>query len=786
MARRHSAARARVCLRARPPFRDTIGPDAAPPSDSPAAGGRRRALPLPAALAPLGALAAGFGLAGLACAQPAQPAAQAQAAQQALPHVTVRGTPETAGKESLRATRTGVAKGDQSLRDVPQSVTVHTERLIDDRNLDDFRDVLRATAGVTFQAGETGEEDVRLRGFSLFQAGDLYVDGLRDAPLYERDTFNNDRIEVLKGSASMLFGRGSTGGVVNQVSKKPFLMNQHEVEATVGTGRMGRLTGDFNLQTSADAALRLNAMVHRADQDGASVDKRGIAPTYRWGIGTRNEFLVGLYHLEYDNRPLYDHPWLLSEGNRGTLIPTLPADAYYGLASDHNEGGATYGTFQHVHRFDGRAELKTTLRHGRYERDLWASVVRFAPAAQQPGGQAITRREQIRGDTVLSRTGKGRVGESQITTLQSEYTDQLDWGGVKHEVLAGLEWSHEDAERNNNIPGTTPRPTTRVGTPDDGASIADTRWPIPMARFETRNLSLYAQDVVALTPAWKLVGGVRFDRFRADYRDLNGATKSVDENLWSPRLGVLFQPNAWSSYYVSYGYSYNTSGETYSYAVNTSLASSGNQRALNTPPEKSRNLEVGGKWDLLDNRLFVGAALFYSEKYNERNTDPDTAASQELLSGKRHAAGLELNVAGRLTPAWEAFVSYAWIPMAEIDRSNVAANPAGTGAQVEGDRPGLTPKHSGSLWTTYRLTPKLRVGGGVNFRSAQNPEGARHVKAPGFATVDLMGEYTLDETWSFKLNVKNAGDKLYADGLYRGFYIPGAARSVQLSAKAVF
>ncbi|MCV4600287.1 TonB-dependent receptor, partial [Escherichia coli] len=91
---------------------------------------------------------------------------------------------------------------------------------------------------------------------------------------------------------------------------------------------------------------------------------------------------------------------------------------------------------------------------------------------------------------------------------------------------------------------------------------------------------------------------------------------------WSPRLGVLYQPNDSSSYYASYGYSYNTSGETYSYSVNSSLASPGNQRALNTPPEKSRNVEIGGKFDLLDHRLFVGAALFYSEKYNERNTDP--------------------------------------------------------------------------------------------------------------------------------------------------------------------
>jgi len=124
-------------------------------------------------------------------------------------------------KSVLRVRETEIGKGRQALRDIPQTVTVMTERLINDRNLDDFRAVLKTTAGVTFQAGETGEEDVRLRGFSLGQAGDIYVDGLRDAPLIERDTFNQDRVEVLKGSASMLFGKGSTGGVVNQVNKAP-------------------------------------------------------------------------------------------------------------------------------------------------------------------------------------------------------------------------------------------------------------------------------------------------------------------------------------------------------------------------------------------------------------------------------------------------------------------------------------------------------------------------------------------------------------------------------------
>ena len=210
-------------------------------------------------------------LAALMLAGAVSPAAQAQSDKE-IGTVLIKDSRIEDAKSVLRVRETEIGKGRQALRDIPQTVTVMTERLMNDRNLDDFREVLKTTAGVTFQAGETGEEDVRLRGFSLGQAGDIYVDGMRDAPLIERDTFNQDRVEVLKGSASMLFGKGSTGGVVNQVNKAPQLIEQHELNLTVGSGNQRRLTGDFNWVTGEDAAFRLNAMTHQADNWGAKVD----------------------------------------------------------------------------------------------------------------------------------------------------------------------------------------------------------------------------------------------------------------------------------------------------------------------------------------------------------------------------------------------------------------------------------------------------------------------------------------------------------------------------------
>ena len=722
-----------------------------------------RAMP-PTAL-PLGALLLAASVTGHA--------QQATPPEATLGTVTVKASaaPVVQGKDSLKATQTQIGKGHQALRDIPQSVTVMTEKLIADRNLNDFREVLRTTSGVTFVTGETGEEDVRLRGFSLGQAGDIYTDGMRDGVLYERDTFNNDRIEVLKGSASMLFGKGSTGGVVNQVNKQPLLMDQHETNVTLGSGNERRVTGDFNWQTGEDAAFRLNAMAHEADRWGATVKKRGIAPTYRWGIGTRDEFAVSLYHLEVEGRPLYNHPWFVTNG---VIQPVLPAKNYYGLASDHLDTSATHGTLEHIHRFDGQAELRTRLRQGRYERDLLASAIRFAPG---------TTLDNLGPNTVLTRSPKGRVGVSDLTQFQSDYSNQFQLGGLQHSLLAGVDYYHDDARRNQNIPGAASGLNTTVGTPNDGASFADTRGAIAFNTFTARNLGLYAQDTIALSDTVKAVAGLRYDRFSATYHTATGLGNERADGLWSPRVGLLYQPSDTASYYVSYGSSYNTSGDTYQYAPGLSA---GTARTANTPPEKSRNVEIGGKFDLFERRAVLGVAVFYSEKFNERNTDPDTAATQELLSGKRHAAGMEFNLAGRITPQWEVFANHTWIPNARIDASNQVLAANGGGAQVQGDRPALTPKHSASLWSTYRFHPQWRVGAGLNYRGQQNPEGARNIAAAAFTTVDAMAEYQLSEKNVLKLNVSNLTNKLYADTLYRGFYAPGAPRIVQLSLKSMF
>ena len=751
------------------------------------------------ALRHLAALIAGLGATGVFAAEET-PAASAS--DTVMPAVRATAAGEPSGKETLRPQTTSIGKGRQQLRDVPQSLTIVTEKLIDDRQLDTLKEALKNTGGISFQAAEGGEEDIRLRGFSLQSTGDIFIDGMRDPAFYERDSFNWDRLEVLRGSASMLFGRGSTGGAVNQVSKQPWLMNQHEVAVTMGSGGYLRGTGDFSFKTGDDAGLRINAMSTIADNEGAPIDKRGLAATYRWGTGRADEFTAGLFYLRNENGIHYGLPWLRpGAANGGTwLWPEDPGRSYYGMESDVAVSGTSQGNFTHLHRFSGGAELKTAVRVARYDRDQRASAIRFLCVPNNQGVLPAGCAEETTADnfsdaTVLRRSSDTGV---QLKTMnmdtvyaQSDYSGRHLWLGREHSVQAGVDFAHEKFENFAVAPGNPglTKPRTTVGTPNDGAFIDESaRMLVRNRTFDAKALGVYAQDMVQLAPMWKVLAGLRWDKLDGRYHAITAQGQpttgnppvdnpcftpadtrySRNDSLWSKRVGLLFQPTPQQSYHLSYGTSFNTSGDTYMYDSGTA----------NTAPESSRNIELGAKLDSANGNFTTRLALFHATKYNERNRDEPTTCNY-VLSGERHAAGIEIDLAGRLLPGWEVYGSYAFIPEAEVDASSGAA-----GTEPVGSRPGLTPRHTGTLWTTYQLDANWRVGGGLNARSSDRPVGLAansQIVAPKYITGDLMAEYTRGDL-SYKLFLSNVTDEYYADYLYRGHYIPGKPRTLQVTA----
>jgi len=704
-----------------------------------------------------------------------------------LSTVTVREKAEVAeGKDSLRSTETSIGKGQQKLRDIPQSITVVTERMMDDRNLDTVKDALKQTAGITFQAAEGGEEDIRLRGFALSTTGDIFVDGIRDPAFYDRDTFNLDRVELLRGSASMLFGRGSTGGAVNMVNKVPRLMDENQIDYTVGSHNHRRVVGDFNQQTGESSALRVSAMKTTADNNGAgsSIDKQGIAGSYRWGIGERDEFTASLYRLENNNGINYGMPWIkptsTSPASATTLLPVSPT-SNYGMASDYNDGTAIYATLAHTHRFDGDTELTTRVRRGAYTRDQRASTIRLT------AGENLSN---FGPSTVLTRGTQNKIQNLDSVYLQSDLSAKFEALGMKHELLSGIDVAREQktvfAARTaaQGLGGVDlVKPNTTIGAPDDGAWVNEGSRVLRVNnQYTSTAWGVYAQDLVQVAPHWKLLGGLRYDSLNGNYDTFaapaanvsNGALTNYKMNVgeWSKRVGALFQPSERESYHFSAATSFNTSGDAYSLGASNA----------SVPPEQSINLELGAKIDSADKNFTTRYALFRSTKLHERNTDP--LVDVAVLSGKRHATGLELDFTGRITPRWEAYGSFMWIPDARIDEAY--KSPTGSDNERTGARPSLTPRISATLWNTYQINGQWRVGAGLNHRGAQTPNRNPGWEAPAFTTADVMAEYRVNEQLTFKGNVSNLTNKLYADQLYSGHYVPGAGRLVQVTGSYKF
>lgn len=651
---------------------------------------------------------------------------------------------------------TAVGKTPAAAKDIPQSLTVVNEKLIHDQGKDSLKEALQNVPGITFEAGEGGRigDNIRLRGFTV--AGDIYQDGMRDIAQYNRDTFNLDRIEVLRGSASMLFGRGSTGGVVNQVSKAPRLIDQNEVSTTIGTGNYLRLNGDFNLVTGDDSALRINAMT--TDWDGrtnqAGTHRKGLAADYRIGTGLDNEFLFSLYHLEYDDKPDLGGRWL-----QGSPAP-LPDDKWYGLNSDYQRDSADFATVSHIHRFSDGSTLSTKVRDGYYKRDLWATQLNaFASSVTQANFNA---------NTVVNRGNQTRAGDEHHTFLQSDYLTQTQWLGLKNELLIGGEYALERSTRYTyaSVPA---KPSTTVGVASNTA-VADTRVKTWANTFEATTLGAYLQDTLSLNAHWKLVGGLRWDQFGGNYDRVTGGALSRTDAVWSKRLGVLYQPSEEVSYYASYGTSFNTSGDLYQYDNNSA----------NTPPESSRNMEIGAKWELADGNLSLRTALARTDKYNERNTDVNQSTGEYLLSGQRHTDALEFEVAGRLTPSWEVFAGLVFM--------NGVIDQAGSSAAAQrtvGMNPGLTPSRQGNLWTTYRLSHNWRIGGGLTAVSENHPASANATAlantAPGYVKADALIEYQFNVNNTIKTNIDNLGDTEYYSALYQGWPSLAPGRSVRVT-----
>ncbi|MBC7609673.1 MAG: TonB-dependent receptor [Polaromonas sp.] len=504
----------------------------------------------------------------------------------------------------------------------------------------------------------------------------------------------------------------------------------------------------------------------RGDNAGASTHRRGVALDYRWGVGRADEFQVSYAQYHYNDRPDWGFAWL---NDRPSPSPTNKF--WFGLDRDFQNDKADYITASHLHRWDDGSPVKTTVRDGYYSRAMWATQSSFA---------AGTTIFNLNPNTVVTRRTNAKSGQEHHLFLQTDYLTTTKWFGLKNSLLVGGEYAVENSSRSSYPNVIAAEPTTTVGNPHSagiGSNLVD-RF---ATRFKANTIGLYAQDTIDLTPYWKVVAGLRVDNFKGDY-DRSGSVApnntplARSDSLLSKRLGLMFQPTQEVSDDAAYGTSLNTSGDLYQF----------DPQSANKPAESSRNIEIGAKWELYDGDLSLRTALGRTEKYNERNTDIDTATNSFLLSSKRHTDALEFEIAGRITPQWDVFSGIGFLH-AVIDKSG--SNPAGL-LEV-GQNPGLSPSRQANLFTTYRIGDKWRVGGGFTAVSHNKPANSvtSTNRAPGCVKADALVEYIINpgnHGNTVKLNIDNLFDKAYYNTLYRGFAAPGAERGVKLTLTSKF
>ena len=685
---------------------------------------------------------------------------------QELPMVVVEGQ-KTAAQIGYKAEKTRVGKTKQELKDIPQAVTVVTEQLMKDKNADTLKEALRNVAGITFNAGEGGRigDNINLRGYSA--VGDLYLDNIRDYAQYNRETFNVQQIDVLKGASSMLFGRGSTGGVINQVSKTAQPVDSNEITITGGSSSYKRATVDVNKAITDNVAFRLNAMDTKttSERSGATSKRYGVAPTLTIGAGTQDEVNLSYYYLNEKNVPDYGIPYFNGKP------ANVPTDRYYGLSNADYENNQTgIATASYTHLFSNDSSIKATVRDAYYSRDLRATAPRLTSSA--------TEASIADGTAVVNRQRQARGAKEHQTAAQVDYNTTFETGRFKHELLTGAEFVNESSKRWTNTNASVANPATTVGNTDSSPALSAAYYNgfsrTNPNSYKAQSYGLYVQDTVEVAPKWKVLAGLRYDHLKADYKRDALGDLNLDVGALSGRAGVLYQPNDASTYYASYSTGFNSTAEAYQL----------DDRLVNTDPEKTRNMEIGAKFNVLNGRLGLRTSLSRSEKTNERNTDLATP-DVYLLSGKRHTDALEFEVTGRITPKWNVFFNHAFM-RAKIDRAIPTVGRDGLPVTTQGMTPRNTPRYTSSIWTTYKLPRGFTVGGGVEFVGKRFANDANTIAVKGYTRVDAMAEYSVNKWLTVKLNVKNLFNRKYYEGVYTGHVLPGTSRSAEVSLVAKF
>jgi catecholate siderophore receptor len=761
-------------------------------------------------------------LTALNLARAAEPAAPQP---QVMEGVTVSETLE----ESYKADTASSPKFTAPLLDTPQTITVIRKELLDDQGLGSLAEALRNTPGITFTLGENGNttagDSITMRGFDT--AGSIFLDGVRDLGAVSRDTFNTEQIEIVKGPSGSDNGRGAPTGYINMSSKQPTLQDAVSSKLAFGTGNRMRGEADLNqaLGGRNGAAARLNMFYDKGDRvqrDNADFGRWGFAPALALGLGGQTRAYFNFLFTKQNNTPdgglpvigLLDYAYASSVAGPANPTPQQAANVaalnvaindavnaapavdrgnFYGSLNDFEHVHANMFTARLEHDFSETTTLRNTSRYGRTTLQRVITGVNTlgnlftGNAAAVAGGTATVNTPDV---WTVSRSRQGRNEVNEILTNQSNLTSSFATAAIEHSVSTGVEFIYE-RQFGRGMAGTGTAQAANLYSPsttDPFVSIA------PSGAYtdgKTVTAAAYLFDTLKFGDHWSLSAGLRFDHYRTQFTSVPAPTTTPvaatfiegDGSLFTGKLGLVFKPVEYGTIYAAFGTSEQPPGGA-NFTLSTAAT---NVNSPNLDPQKARNLEVGTKWDLLENRLVLTAAVFDTRNRNDLATqDPDTLEVTQY--GERKVRGIEFGASGMITAAWQVTGGLAYMDT-EVVEGTTTGN-ATAGAQLQ-----YSPRLTFTSWTTYRLPFGLTVGGGARYTDSQFRSGAATQAAatnlavnPDAWVFDAMAGYAVNDRVSLQLNVQNVTDRFYLASLNNGGsrFVLGAPRTVLLSGTVRF
>jgi catecholate siderophore receptor len=684
----------------------------------------------------------------------------------ALPEVVIAG-----GGGGYNATTLSSSKGTGLLLTTPQAVQVITPQLRQDQNDESLRDSLRNVSGLALGAGEGSYQgdNFTIRGFNA--ATDIFVDGMQDFGNYYRDPFNIENIEVLKGPSAVEFGRGSTAGAINMVTKTPELESFVAGSTVYGTDETHRGTLDVNepIPWLQGSAFRLNVMGDQSEvtnRNDVDYNRWGFAPSLAFGLDTPTRIILNYFHQEEDDNPDYGIPWV------NDRPAPVGRDAFYGFTDDYLKARVNEGTLIIEHDFNDNLTLHEQLRLSDAHRDLRVTQGQLDDEDTPPGES-------------LDDLDVERVEIDGISDERDVDNDvNLQWKGSKgpfdNQVVLGFEYLHQSADPRRSEPSWTGVPSTSLLHPDQGDLFTGFGYTSIIVNGHADTYSEYLTDTLKIGNPWTVIGSLRYDSIASLYNEsLPPATNFTANNArldW--RAALVYQPAPNGSIYAAAGTSYHPNVQQQSLINEPTLPES----FKDLPVGENTDYEVGTKWDLFTERLSVGADLFWDDQKNPAAEDAD----DDLLyvtNGKERDIGIELDAAGHITAPWQVYASFTY------QRGVVtASNPS----SLVGKPILNTPRCTFSIWTTYDLPWNLEAGFGVDGVGARagsetpDPVNGLIMEGPGYVLLSAMLKYQINSRVDIQANVTNLLDQAYDESIHPGHVVPGEGRTLYISTNFKF